>query len=45
LDFHVCEVIDNLRRKELRQLLDQASFNSKDTDVIDESLQSNLDVG
>jgi hypothetical protein len=38
LNFYVREVIDNLRRKERRQLLDQASFNSKDTDIIDESL-------
>jgi hypothetical protein len=42
MDFCICEVIDNLRREKIRKLLNQTSLNSKDTNIIDNSLQSNL---
>jgi hypothetical protein len=45
LDFRIREVIDSFGRKEIRQLLDQASFNHVDTDIIDKRLQSDLKLG
>jgi hypothetical protein len=45
LDFRIREVIDNFGRKKIRQLLNQASFNRVDTDIIDKRLQSDLRLG
>jgi hypothetical protein len=45
LDFRIRKVIEDFGRKEIRQLLDQASFNRVDTDFIDTRFQSDLKLG